>query len=325
MRDRSSPSVGATPIDAVRAFESSVLVLFLLVMLGNLGGIAVSSAARRQSMYWQDWFVASEFPPLGNFLAMLLVVAVWAACLGFGYALVQRDLPGKRVPRGIVFGLAFWGLSLFSEMATIVLDRIPSYIHIVWISSYLPISLVVGIALSGYYPRDDRPGDSAGVPAHLSIADACLALSEERVRLFAASGLCLVWLGAVSGMTVVLFKPFDKAPWLFNKDLVAGRYPIHVLVYSIGIGLFLSTVFTLFYTLVYRGLPWRGAGGGAFFGVLTYMMFLFPYMAVFFAMAKFSTEFLLLYLIIPPLVMFTGMGTICGLVSTRFRRSGVGA
>lgn len=308
---------GGTRFDWRVATTTSLWALLCLAILFPASQIPYTKYWRKESLYCKEWVVNLKNPPPGDALAIVGIVLLFAAALGFGFALYWRDMPGKRFSRGVFFGIALWAVSIEGEFMALRTDLMPSYVHLVlWIGLGLLIMVIIGIVLSYVYPRRYRyppPGIEVlaeGRPRRWS--ETFRELWGEKWALLASAIIAFFFTVGLFAFYFYTFKPFSWVPWLYPKTLQQGHLGFVTIIYEGLVVAAWSMLFTIFYAVVRRSGPFEGVTSGVFFGIAAYCMFTLPFMLIFFPVNTVPTKFIVPTLLVLPLVIYIGMGAING-------------
>lgn len=308
-------TIGGIEIDWGRALTASFWVLVAIFIILPAAQLPYTRSMRKASLYNQSWVVDMKVPPPAQMVELIVICLVWAAALGFGYALYYRDLPGGWFSRGAVLGFGLWAVSMHGEFLALAADLMPGFVHVViWILLSIPMIIAIGAVVAFVYPKRYRspPSDRKVLtPApKRPWSDVWADLWEHRWPVVLATGICFVFSGSLFGLYMLVVNPFKWVPWLYRESVVEGRYSIGPLMYVGAIVLAWCFLYVVFYAIVRRSAPWKGVSRGAFFGLAVYAMFTLPFMLVFFPVNTVPTKFILPTLLVLPLVMFVGMGAI---------------
>lgn len=310
--------IGGIEIDVSRAVTASLWELLAIAIIWPSAQLPYTQSLREASLYNQQWVVNMESPPPANLAAIIGIVLLWAFSLGFGYALYHRDLPGGRFSRGAVFGLGLWAVSMHGEFMALAADLMPAVVHLVlWILLSIPMMVIQGAILSFLYPKKYRrppPGIEIRETETRPWSDVARDLWKHRWPVVFATGISFICSATIFATYVLLVEPFKMVPWLYRESVVEGNYHITTLIYIGSLVLILCFLYTVFYGVVRRRSPYKGAASGLFFGVSVYAMFTLPFALVFFPVNTVPTKFVVPTLLVLPLVLYVLMGVICGRV-----------
>ena len=97
--------LGGTGVDWGRALTASLWATFALALIGYLSMLPFNVPLKEVSLIFKDWIVHSRPPPVADAIGVAVIDIAWGFLLGFGYAFFHRGLPGKRLSKGITYGV----------------------------------------------------------------------------------------------------------------------------------------------------------------------------------------------------------------------------